>query len=393
MRATCETCGQVQPPDWQPGDLCVHCGAAVRREHRCYWCVKYTPEGKYCRECGAGQIPAAQYAAARWLKHVGSDQFTIPQRLATMEADQIAHFSRLYEAQGNVIALHMQGMRLAEGFLRQHGWAQAWEEAMLPRLPLPDSELQTLLIAPLNGGSALEQLAEIRDGSPLPLARVLASLARLRLLLAADAPLKEEEMETDLDNARDHLADPDLALQTEAFLTLCHWRLLERLSYSMENELRGAVYTALDSPFFLEARTASALVMALKSQQPKVVSPEAMGSSDPNIAFAAALASHDPDVLHAALRVPHRCFAAANTLTHMRAHFDLLSLLPSFTLRQVSMLLWTIFRQQQPRPDLRPFLLQIFEGKQPYYEASDLRCASVLLDLDVRPDDGLDFRL
>jgi hypothetical protein len=390
MRTTCENCGQLQPPDWQPGDLCVHCGTAVRREHRCYWCVKYTPEGKYCRNCGAGQIPAMQYAAARWLKHVGSDQFAIPLRLATMEAEQIAHFSQLYEAQGNVIAQHIQGMHFAESFLRQQGWAQAWEEDMLPRLPLPDSEIQTLLMPPLKGGPAIERLAEIRDGSPLSLARVLASLARLRLLLAANAPLEEEEMWLDLDNARDHLTDPDLALQTEAFLTLCHWRLLEQLSHSMENELRGAVYTALNGPFALEARTVSALVNALKKEQPQSVLPEALGSSDPDIAFAAALASHDSDALHAALRVPRRRFAAAHTLTHMRADFDLLPLLPGFTPQQLSKLLWTIFRQQQPRPDLRPFLLRIVEGKQPY-EGADLMCASALLALDVRPGDVVDF--
>lgn len=391
MRATCETCGQLQPPDWQPGDLCVHCGGAVRREHRCYWCVKYTPEGKYCRECGAGQIPVAQYAAARWLKHVGSDQFTIPQRLATMEADQVAHFSRLYEAQGNVIAQHTQEMHFAEGFLRQHGWAHAWEEDMLPRLPLSDSEMQPLLMPALTGGAAIERLAEIREKSPLPLARGLASLARLRLLLAAEAPLEEDEMWQDLDNARDQLTDPDPALQTEAFLTLGHWRRLQYLSYSMENELLQAVYTALKGPFAVEARTVSALARALGSKEPQAVLPEALGSADPDIAFAAALASHNADALHAALRVPRRRFAAAHTLTHMRAEFDLLSLLPGFTTEERGMLLWTIRGQGQPRPDLRPFLLGVVEGKYPY-ESADLSCASALLDLEGRPDDGLDFR-
>ncbi|RZL12247.1 MAG: hypothetical protein EOO62_11480 [Hymenobacter sp.] len=251
--------------------------------------------------------------------------------------------------------------------------------------------MQPLLMPALTGGSDMERLAEIRDKSPLPIARVLASLARLRLLLAAEAPLEEDETWQDLDNARDQLTAPDLALQTEAFLTLGHWRRLQYLSYSMETELREAVYTALNGPFALEARTVSALVRALKSTEPQAVLPEALGSADPDIAFAAALASHNADVLHAALRVPRRCFAAAHTLTHMRAEFNLLSLLPGFTTKERGMLLWTIRGQGQPRPDLRPFLEGIFEGKYPY-ERADLGCATALLDLEGRPDDGLDFR-
>ena len=52
MRAVCEGCGAVQPHDWKAGDLCGACGQAVRRDVRCFWCAKWTPQGRFCRACG-----------------------------------------------------------------------------------------------------------------------------------------------------------------------------------------------------------------------------------------------------------------------------------------------------------------------------------------------------
>ena len=89
MRAICEACDQPQPVDWKAGDLCIHCGQAVRREVRCFWCAKWTPAGKFCRRCGAGVVDERVYGAARMLKDAGSDRFTIPKMLVELDPEQI----------------------------------------------------------------------------------------------------------------------------------------------------------------------------------------------------------------------------------------------------------------------------------------------------------------
>ena len=78
MRAVCEKCGAAQPPDWKAGDLCGACGAAVRRDVRCFWCAKGTPFAKFCRSCGAELVDERLFSAARMLKDAGTDRFTVP---------------------------------------------------------------------------------------------------------------------------------------------------------------------------------------------------------------------------------------------------------------------------------------------------------------------------
>ena len=89
MRAACDSCGALQPPDWKPGDLCVACGACARREARCFWCARWTPKGKFCRHCGAEVVDERVYGAARMLKAAGTDQLTVPVRLREFDAERI----------------------------------------------------------------------------------------------------------------------------------------------------------------------------------------------------------------------------------------------------------------------------------------------------------------
>jgi hypothetical protein len=67
-RAICERCGVKQPGNWEAGDLCLACGAAVRHEVRCAWCAEWTPAGKFCRSCGCEVVSEILYGAARMLK-------------------------------------------------------------------------------------------------------------------------------------------------------------------------------------------------------------------------------------------------------------------------------------------------------------------------------------
>src|SRR5580658_3555380 len=112
MRAVCEACARPQPPDWKPGDLCVHCGQAVRPDVRCFWCARTGPAAKYCRHCGAAVVDHAQYGAARMLKDAGADRFSIPKMLVEFDPDQIENFTRIYQRQAAVAACHVDHVLL-----------------------------------------------------------------------------------------------------------------------------------------------------------------------------------------------------------------------------------------------------------------------------------------
>src|SRR3954470_8391516 len=103
MRAICESCSRPQPVDWKPGDLCVRCGQAVRRETRCFWCARWTPAGKFCRRCGAAVVEDAQYGAAGMLRDGGADRFTIPRMLVELDPEQIENFTRIYQRHAAVM--------------------------------------------------------------------------------------------------------------------------------------------------------------------------------------------------------------------------------------------------------------------------------------------------
>jgi hypothetical protein len=387
MRATCENCGQMQPPDWQPGDLCGHCGVVVRRESRCHWCVALTPTGKYCRHCGAGQVPDEQYGAARWLKHGGADQFVIPERLATMDPEQVAHFTRLYQRHAIVAERHLDDLAFAEGFARRRGWARALEQALLPLLPMSDADLAALTIPPLRGTTDDEQLLEIRQQSPFPLTQLLAALARLRRWQASNevayTPIWREK-----GFVSQYLQDPDPALRTEVALTLSHWRLVCAEAQPPYGPLHTALHEAAAGPFAVEAATGLALLTAQRLGTAQPVPADALGAEDSDLAFAAALAGHAPDPLLAALRVPTRSYAAARTLTRMGADFALLPLLPGFSPLQLGELFSLLAYQERARPDLRPFL-QAVVAQPPGPDASIRRYALDLLQRDLQPGDAV----
>ena len=120
MRAVCERCEHAQPIDWKPGDLCVHCGEGVRHEVRCGWCAKWTPFATYCRNCGAEVVEESLYGAARMLKDAGVDRFTIPKQLATLDPEQIANFTRIYQRHALVVARHVEQLTFVQRLLPQH---------------------------------------------------------------------------------------------------------------------------------------------------------------------------------------------------------------------------------------------------------------------------------
>ncbi|TPG72016.1 zinc ribbon domain-containing protein [Hymenobacter nivis] len=387
MRATCETCGQLQPPDWQPGDLCGQCGGVVRREKRCHWCVKLTPDGKFCRHCGAGQVPGEQFGAARWLKHLGIDQFALPDRLAAMDPEQAAHFTRLYQQHAMVAERHVQDVAYAEGFARQRGWARACEETLLPLLPLPEADLKALTLPPHRGTTDLELLLEIRQQSPLVVARLLGALARIRLWQAGALSYAALGLGADVELALPHLQDPDPAVRLEVALTLSHWRFGINGAAFGKNAIEVVLREAAAGPLALEAGTNLALLAAAWQGKPQAVRPEALASEDPEIAFAAALAHYAPEPLLGALRVPRRQFAAALVLTRAGVEVGLAALLPAFTDDERDSTLRALANQGRPRPDLRAYFKAALAGPQavPPHTRDALRG---LLALDLQPGDA-----
>ena len=386
MRATCETCGQVQPPDWKPGDLCGNCGNVVRREKRCHWCVKLTPDGKFCRHCGAGQVPDEQYGAARWLKSLGADQFAIPERLAAMDPDQVEHFTRLYQKHAIVVERHVSDIAFAESFARQRGWARLWEETLLPMLPMKEAELADITLPPLRGTTDLEKLLEIRETSPLPVSRLLSALARIRIWQLSTLDYDEMGLGEDMELAISHLKDPEPSLRLEVSLTLSHWRFTSTGFVFSQRDIESNLQEAMRGPAVLEAGTSLALMTSYSQGEPQGVYAEALASENQDIAFAAALANYSPEPLLAALRVPRCRFAAAAALTKARVDFDLAAMLPTFDKNELDIIWREVEYQKRPRPDLRAYFIAQLANPATYTPTRNT--LRELLALDLQPGDA-----
>ena len=161
MRAQCESCGKPQPVDWQAGDLCVHCGEAVREEARCHWCVRQGPRGKFCRSCGAVAVAREHFGAARILKSMGASVFEIPKYLAEMEEEQIATYQSMYGVQAAAANRHIEYVRELSARLYLKQWAKEMEDELLPQLPWADELLEKYTKAPLTWESPFRRVREL----------------------------------------------------------------------------------------------------------------------------------------------------------------------------------------------------------------------------------------
>ena len=80
----CVHCGARQPKDHKSGDLCVACGKQAEPIMACFWCGATGP-GKFCRQCGAEFVPAAELELGILLKREGVPKSEIPEKLRRME--------------------------------------------------------------------------------------------------------------------------------------------------------------------------------------------------------------------------------------------------------------------------------------------------------------------
>lgn len=276
MRAVCESCDRRQPVDWRPGDLCVHCGRAVREENRCYWCARWVPAGNFCRGCGAEGIPPDLYAPARMMKFYGADMFSIPRMLREMDPARVDTFRAVYGRHQAVAMRHVDELREIESQLFDQHWSAELEEQLIPQLPWPDEQLNSYAKSDGCGRN-----------SPFPVTRALADLVTLR---SGDFTLL---------TACCGLVSPD-ALGLEAALQLANWRVagntyLESSRYAVLDRLR-----AVPDPQPAIVRLSRVYLGDRDASVPE----DAITSADPEIRFFAALLAPDERILEEALRSP-----------------------------------------------------------------------------------------
>lgn len=289
MRAVCERCEQLQPTDWKPGDLCVHCGEAARHEVRCAWCAKWTPFATYCRNCGSEVVAENQYGAARMLKDAGVDRFTIPKQLTTLDPGQLDNFSRIYQRHAIVVARHVEQLAFLQRYLRQQHWAAALDDELIPQLPWPDSELQRVSSSPIEltadgNADAASTAAEIQAATPFDTTRRLAAVARLRL-----------DDWTAFESAGDAFVSADPTVRDEAVLALTSWRV-ERAVGRFEGG-RAVAEALRASHFPLEA---SVRLAAMGADDVEITA-DALTSPDRETSLGAAMVVGDVDRIEAAL--------------------------------------------------------------------------------------------
>ncbi len=342
MRAVCEACGAPQPPEWRPGELCGACGAAVRRDVRCFWCAKWTPFARFCRSCGAEVVEETLYGAARMLKDAGTDRFTVPRMLRELDTAQVENFSRIYQRHAVAVARHADEVRFLERFLFHKSFSAALEEELVPQLPWPEEALARFSGPPLPPGDDLATARAIEASTPFGLTRSLAALARLRL---DDGGAFRA--------AQGVFASHDPALRAEAALVLTGWRV--RAIAGRLREEQALLEELRRSPFRLAA--------GVRLVRDPDLLREALSSPDREISFAAALALGDVDRLQSAL-------AGGDDLERAVAGSKLIELgiikpveepIRKSPLEVQRELIEALVHRKDPAPELESTLLEIVE--------------------------------
>jgi hypothetical protein len=352
MRACCEACERPQPVDWRPGDLCIHCGQAVRQELRCFWCVEWTPAAKYCRGCGAEVVEQRLFGAARMLKDAGTDRFTVPKLLRELDPEQVENFTRIYQRQAAVVERHLSDLRLIESRLRFVRATAAVEDVLVRELPWTPARLKAMAPPPLPAGDELAQVAAIQAGTPIAVTASLAPLARLRL---GDIGAMAE--------VRLLAAMADGETRLDAVRALLDWRVLERTAGSADPDHAvdpgwAEVLAASTDP----VEAAALLALAGLPADARLLR-QALDAGDADVRFAAALALGDGERLAPALagQPLGRC-AAARRLARSGPRAALAPLLGGDDIAVRDAILAGLAAAPDPAPDLLAPLLALLVG-------------------------------
>ncbi|HTL52221.1 MAG TPA: zinc ribbon domain-containing protein [Planctomycetota bacterium] len=367
MRAICDACSKPQPAAWRAGDLCVHCGAAVRVEVRCFWCAKWTPSSggaKFCRYCGGELVTPQQYGPARMLKEAGADRFTVPKMLRELDPAQIENFGRIYQRQAVVVARHVDELQFLERFLLQKCWSADLEEDLIPQLPWPEATFATLSAQPRGPGPRggepvppnedLAQVCAIAAATPFGITRDLAALARVRL--------DDWAAVNDAQQVYGH-ADDGSPLKVEAALTLSRWKIGAAVGCLRgDREMLKTLQAAATQPEFAALQEPLTVGRAILGEKEVDGLADALNSPDPESAFGAALMLQEPNRLRAALtRTPLERAAAGRKLIQLGTFDGLPQALLAGPLEVQMELVDELRRTKDPHPVLADTLLKLYE--------------------------------
>jgi hypothetical protein len=347
MRAICESCEARQPSDWKPGDLCTTCGAVARRERRCHWCVKYTPDGRFCRSCGGETVTDELYAPARMLKAAGVDQFSIASKLADLDNDHVEHLTRMYQKQATVVTRHVDDLRFVEQHLINNGWSDELDDELTAQLPMDEASLSALSTPVPKGpvDNTADRMRALILSTPFRSISLLAAVAVVRNGWVTDAD--------QADLAEQALGSDDFRLNDDAALAFGHWRTLHMpMRMVTDSKLIDALITCT-------RKNDAAIALRLLGQDDEV-DVSLLASTDPDQAFAAALALGAIEPLSAALHDPLRRYAAARSLARNNHESLLKTALREIDDEdQLESLVGLLYSKKRAMPELRESLWQL----------------------------------
>jgi hypothetical protein len=326
------------------------------------------------------------------LKAAGVDQFSISARLAALDADHVAHLTRMYQKQASVVARHVDDLVFVESLLVGSGWSRELDDVLTAQLPMVDEQFKAF---EANGRSTsgrlqidvpAEQARLLIVQTPMAITSLLAAVAVVRHGWINDSDQSEL--------AATGFRHDDQRVVDDAALAFAHWRTLHLpMGLVSTNQLIDALYAC--------THTEDAAIGLRLLGEDVELSRNALASSDPDRAFAAALALGAVEPLTAALSNDDRRYAAALALAKqghtsgLGGVFDvLLETLAGdteFSERagdQLASIFNALSRNKQPFPELRDALWKL--AKNDTKSARRARAQAIhLLVLNKRPDDAL----
>lgn len=249
------------------------------------------------------------------LKAAGVDQFSIGERLSALDADHVAHLTRMYQKQSTVVARHVDDLHLVEGLLVGSGWAQELDDELTARLPMPGEDAflffgQSANQASLRLDDLPSEVLSLSASSPIPLTSLLAAVAIVRHGWATD--------EVQIDLAESALHSADRRIVDEAALAFGGWRW--RFASGRRRSVQPLVGALMICSHILDAQVALRLL-----GEDVDVDPQLLTDTNSDRLFSAALALVNIETLTAALADPLRRRAAGIVLA-ANAHAESLGL-------------------------------------------------------------------
>lgn len=363
MRALCESCDRPQPRDWRAGDLCIHCGQAVREEARCHWCAKWGPRGKFCRKCGSMSVPPERYGAARMLKEMGASVFEIPKLLAELDPELVETHEAIYATHAAAANRHIDDAVWLGGFLYQKHWAEELAEELIPQLPWPEEKLKLYTRRQPEKMADLDRARQLSESSPSDMVQSLAHLARLRM---GDF--------SGIRHSANLLYAEDARLAAEAALQMTGWRALLTTYLEVDRYFRMELLERSPLPAHAAPR------LAAMGKKP---APEYSLTGEPDTDFLIHVVDGNVDKLTEYVRGQDAMqgYAAAWKLTQLGYAERVGALLGRLDDTHLHDLLNDIVRAKRPVPALHPELLGLVERSE-NHRVARLAARAICLSAD-----------